>query len=402
MATYYCDLAAAYVHGNTGASGSPWNGAVGFQRALDTIPYNSTIWVEGEADLRKLQVITYNNLAGGVFAAGDTVTESGAALWAATVYTDNGATQMVVEVTAGVPVNGQTFDNGAGVSADVNGVPGRPGIVTKINGTSANTVRIQGTDDITSVDLDELGLAYLATLNANSDALIPQCVLWGHDHHVIANLVGKGSVGNGFTFSGATYCVVKWCISELNATNGFYGMSTSIISHCIARNNTEHGFYTSNGVRLSLCLSHGNTNSDGIYSNDYGAVYGCLCYDNGGKGIACDRYTAVFNCVCDDNAGGGIRPDAAYTTAVIGCRGTNNIGDGFTTGAGNDYFDYCVAHGNSVAGWDPSVQRIEPTCNAAPVDDGYVNAGLRDYNLKGGAEISGEAADSEIDLNWDP
>jgi hypothetical protein len=67
--------------------------------------------------------IVYSNLAGGSFAAGDTVTDG--LLWQGVVVSDTGAQMEVYSIAGDQPDDTATLDNGAGVTADIDLVGAR-------------------------------------------------------------------------------------------------------------------------------------------------------------------------------------------------------------------------------------------------------------------------------------
>ncbi len=82
---------------------------------------NSGFGVWSQSDTNKgLATLVYDNLAGGVFAVGDTITgaTSGAV---GKLQTDNGATSMTLGAVSGTFQDNEQIGNGVGVTADVNG-----------------------------------------------------------------------------------------------------------------------------------------------------------------------------------------------------------------------------------------------------------------------------------------
>jgi len=76
-------------------------------------------WSQSDAN-KGLATLVYDNLAGGAFAVGDTITgaTSGAV---GKLMTDNGATSMTLGAVTGCFQDNEQIGNGAGVTADVNG-----------------------------------------------------------------------------------------------------------------------------------------------------------------------------------------------------------------------------------------------------------------------------------------
>ncbi len=402
MATYYVDLAKAYDHSDTGLdhTGNEWGGAVGLQRALDTAAAGDTVYIKGEADLRKLQVITYDNLAGGTFSAGDTVTESGSSAWSATVYEDNGSTEMTVEVVSGSPANNDSFDNGSGVSADVNGTPAKPGVVQDTNtGTPANRIEFTGVASDWSTGR---GSSYQATLDAHSEATYCVAANDANAYCLYENLTLKNAASNNWNSGGlASHAVFRYCISEAAGAYGFRGGGSQVFDHCIARNNASTGFYAPILMLFSFCEAYGN-GGDGFFGMTGNFAYGCLSYNNSDNGFELTTGTAAFNCVVDGNTGDGIciRSGGIDPHLVLGCRITNNAtGVNIETTRDLALADYNVLYGNTTPYSGFGIWGDNN--NTSPADDGYVDQANQDYNLKPTAEISGEKADSEIDLEWD-
>lgn len=92
-----------------------------------TLPVSTAVPIEidtaeedTEGNFLQLYIIPYDTLAGGTFAVGDTVTNT-TETGTGTVKWDNGSTRMFIQLLTGDFVNEDDFNNGAGVSAKVNG-----------------------------------------------------------------------------------------------------------------------------------------------------------------------------------------------------------------------------------------------------------------------------------------
>ncbi len=125
---------------------------------------NSGFGVWSQSDTNKgLATLVYDNLAGGVFGVGDTITgaTSGAM---GKLQTDNGATSMTLGAVSGTFQDNEQIGNGAGVTADVDG---DATIGIRNDPMNNNSVGLW-TDDGAGITLAFVAAEYTVTTNAGN------------------------------------------------------------------------------------------------------------------------------------------------------------------------------------------------------------------------------------------
>lgn len=133
---------------------------------------NSGFGVWSQSDTNKgLGTLVYDNLAGGNFGVGDTITgaTSGAV---GKLITDNGSTSMTLGAVSGTFQDNEQIGNGAGVTADVNG----DNSIGITNDPMSNDSTGEWTDDGANIALAFVAAEYTVTTNAaNQRAWMTAC-----------------------------------------------------------------------------------------------------------------------------------------------------------------------------------------------------------------------------------
>lgn len=127
-------------------------------------------WSQSDAN-KGLATLVYDNLAGGNFGVGNTITgaTSGAV---GKLQTDNGATSMVLGAVSGTFQDNEQIGNGAGVTADVNG----DNSIGVTNDPMNNDSTGEWTDDGVNIALAFAAAEYTVTTNAaNQRAWMTNC-----------------------------------------------------------------------------------------------------------------------------------------------------------------------------------------------------------------------------------
>ncbi len=312
-----------YVDGSLGAGGSgsdvdPWGGAVGLQTMLDTLAAGEIGYVRGAVDLA-------DGTRGG---------EENTAL---------------------------NVDNNPG--------------------TQTSPILLIGTAVDWSVDGTRVVI--------DGNAAAPNVMLFNEDFWGFCNLTYYDATGDGMTAGAASsdYCLWYNCRFTGNDGVGLDTKGTATYSHqivfCEFDNNGSYGLHAKSYNHIVLCEAH-NNGSNGFYLEGISnVIISSLVYANGGRGVRVyGSSNLLMNLIADGVTGTDGIETVRFPHVNIGCRLTNNNGDGLEMAHGLALFNY--ANGNGV-NFDLGANVIQSFLDTANTNSA---SGLQGYRDRTGNDLS--------------
>lgn len=409
MATYYVDNTGTWAVAQTGAdhTGNEWQGPAGLQEAFDTVAANpDTVYVYGEADLARLVTLTVNDTTS--WAAGDNLRNNnlgggtpGDDWSSAVLYEVVDGNTVIIEMQPGETIDDIDISDGIdnvtqtdqetcsakaadGIQGDgadgayqteiffigVNSSWAVDGTMAILDGGSATT---KATQCIYLDGIDYYQFRNFRFTDADTDGLL--CNSSGtQDYHIFTNCDFDNNGNYGAGIEELEYAQFYGCRFYLNGSHGVHApWFSSRFFGCTFDNNTGSGMNSGAGtdrIIVEDCIAANNT-------AEYGLKFDVEC--------------SAIHCVVDSQTT-GIRHSGAIAGLTLMCRLTNCgrgiINSGSHKYAWNLFFNNSVEDvngGTKVDHYGSDSNEYDPD-----VDDGYVNQGNEDYNLKDSRTFNGQ------------
>jgi hypothetical protein len=400
MPTYYVDSNATYAanHANNGtASGTPWGGVGGIQRALSLQAAGETINIKAgtELDLRVLKKISHGAVTGG-FALDDFVIEvsdtsagtpdaGGGQGYVVRVVS---TTETWIEVTAGTWNNTGSryvWKDSSHYSGAISVSPTMPGL-TLITAGSASA----GRSKLIGVNASWAADGTLLLLDGGASGAAANGISSTAAYTQAENVEIRRTVSTGLSCATATDSLFRRCgTHHCGGSNpgmqpgGDRSHVSDVWAYSCTTSGIQLGSYGS-ARRISSYL-----NVTGLLCGNYQQVRNSTIFANTGDGISTGSIAVkIAQCVIDGNGVGGAYHGVKFTAGtghvVEECRITNNGGSGgygiYSSAAAGIRENYNVFYGNNSNLYNVDAGPDSLTA-ASTTEEGYTNQGSSDFRL---------------------